>query len=325
MKIAINLLLGVCIVLLITSCEDETAAVPQAAMAVNKNQLIINESMIINFTGVADQVVVYTGDDMHNYELRDQSNTGFVVNKNLFTYSYTSPGTYKVVCVASTYTDGAIDLKRDTCSYTVTVIDDRTEIDKISCPQIIYDEVFAEKRSNDEWLMRLPRKIKYNNRISTISLSQRLRFYTQSGLTQILINGKEFSSTAKYDLSAPIEVSVKSDYGTTRLHKLYTINYPEFQNFTLAGTTGTLIRNEFDYSTFVLEIILPEGTDVSNLIPEFTTCSPGEKVYIEEVEQTSGTSAADFTKNINYRLVSTLAEHPEMQAVANVSVKITYQ
>ena len=87
---------------------------------------------------------------MHDYELREQSNTGFVVNKNLFTYSYATPGTYKVVCVASTYTDGATDLKRDTCSYTVTVIDDQTEIENISCPQIVYDEVFAERRVADE-------------------------------------------------------------------------------------------------------------------------------------------------------------------------------
>lgn len=325
MKVAIKILLGVCLSLLITSCEDDAAVDPQAAMTINKNQLMINESMVINFTGVADQVVVYTGDDMHDYELREQSNTGFVVNKNLFTYSYASPGTYKVVCIASTYTDGAIDLKRDTCSYTVTVIDDQTEIEKISCPQIIYDEVFAEKLLNDEWLMRLPRKIKYNNQTATISLSQRLRFYIRSSLTEVFINDKEFSSTAKYDLSAPIDVLVKSDFGTTRLYKLYTINYPEFKTFTLSGVTGTLIRNEFDYSAFVLEVVLPKGTDVSNLIPEFTTYSPDEKVYIENVEQISETSAVDFTQNINYRLVSTLSGHPDMQAVSNVNVKITYQ
>ncbi|WP_262434645.1 DUF5017 domain-containing protein [Jilunia laotingensis] len=325
MKVAIKLLLGVCISLILSSCEEDTAPVPQAAMTVNKGQLEINESMIIHFTGSADQVVVYTGDDMHDYELREQSNTGFVVNKNLFTYSYATPGTYKVVCVASTYTDGATDLKRDTCSYTVTVIDDQTEIENISCPQIVYDEVFAEKLLNDEWLMRLPRKIKYNNQTASISLSQRLRFYIQSELTKVYINDKEFSSTAKYDLSAPVEVSVTSDYGTTRLHKLYTVNYPEFKSFTLAGATGTLIRNEFDYSTFVLEVVLPQGTDVSNLIPEFTTYSPDEKVYIGNVEQLSGTSAVDFTQEVHYRLVSTASGHPDMQAVSDVTVIITYQ
>lgn len=325
MKIVINLLLGVCISLLITSCENESAATPQAAITINKDKLIINESMIVNFTGIADQVVIYTGDEMHDYELREQSNTGFVVNKNLFTYSYAAPGTYKVVCVASTYTDGAIDLKRDTCSYTVTVIDDRTEIDKISCPQIIYDEVFAEKRTNDEWLMKLPRKIKYNNRIATISLSQRLRFYIQSDLTTVSINDKEYSSTDKYDLSTPLDVWVKSDYGTTRHHKLYTINYPEFQSFTVLGTSGTLERNEFDYSTLEMSLILPKDTDVSHLVPEFTTCSPNEKVYIGDVEQLSGTSSVDFTQDVKYRLVSTLSDHPDMQAVSEVTVKITFQ
>jgi hypothetical protein len=308
------------------ACEEETAPVPQAVMTVNKNQFTINESMIIQFTGIAEQAVIYTGDDMHNYDLREQSNTGFVVNKNLFTYSYQEPGTYKIVCVASTYTDGAADLKRDTCSFTVTVIDDQTEIDRLSCPQIIYDEVFAERHANDEWLMILPRRIKYNNSTPAISLSQRVRFYIQSDSTKIYVNGNEYSSTNKYDLSAPADILVKSDFGTERPYKLYTINYPEFNSFKLLGSEfiGKLERNEYDYSTFVLQVTLPQGTDVTNLVPEFTTMSPTEKVYIGDKEQTSASSAVDFTQDVTYRLVSTLSGKPEMQAISTVNVKINY-
>ena len=36
MKVAIKLLLGVCISLILSSCEEDTAPVPQAAMTVNK-------------------------------------------------------------------------------------------------------------------------------------------------------------------------------------------------------------------------------------------------------------------------------------------------
>jgi hypothetical protein len=316
---------GISLLLCTTACEKEHAANPKAEMTVNKNQLIINESMVIRFTGAAEQVAIYTGDDMHNYDFREQSNTGFVVNKNLFTYSYAAPGVYKVVCVASTYIDGAVELKRDTCSFVVTVIDNQTEIAQISCPQIIYDEVFAEKRANDEWLMILPRRIKYNNQTPAISLSQRLRFYTGSDSTKVYVNNSLYSSTARYDLSIAIDILSVSDFGTERPYKLYTINYPEFNTFRLLGAEGTLIRNEFDYSSFVLEVALPSGTDISNAVPEFTTFLPTEKVFIGDAEQVSGVSPVDFTRPVTYRLVSALPGKPDIQAIATVDVKINYQ
>jgi hypothetical protein len=322
MKTTLRIVWAMCISLGVIACEEETATTPQAAITVNKNQLTINESMIIQFTGLADQVVIYTGDDMHNYDLREQSNTGFVVNKNLFTYSYPVPGRYKVVCLASTYTDGATDLKRDTCSFDVTVIDDQTEIDRISCPRIIYDEVFAEKHAGDEWLMVLPQKIKSGNSTPAIALSQRLRFYIRSDSTKVYVNGNEYSSTAQYNLSAPVDIQLTSNFGTTRPYKLYTLNYPEFSSFQLLGVNGTLVRNEYDYSSFELQFTLPPGTDVSNLLPEFTTTAPTEKVYLGDVEQVSGISPVDFTQDITYRLVSSLPGKPDMQAVSTVKIKI---
>ncbi len=327
MKIIINILLVICASLFVISCENEEAPDPQAAITVDKLLLKINESMVIRFTGIADQAVVYTGDNMHEYELRDQSNTGFVVNKGLFTYAYTVPGRYKVVCVASTYTDRATDLKRDTCSYTVTVIDNETEIEKISCSQVLYDEVFADKLENDEWLMLLPRKVKYNTSTPSISLSQKLRFYIHSDSTKIFINDKEFSNTSatKYNLSTPLDITVKSHYGTVRPYKLYTMYYPEFNTFKMLGATGTLVRTEFDYSSFDMEVTLPVGTDISSVKPEFTMFSATDKVYIGDAEQISGSTVVDFTKGVTYRLVSTLPENPAIQSEATVNIKIKYQ
>lgn len=326
MKTIIKTFLCVCIPVIFASCEETSVSVPKATMAINQTQFTINESMIINFKGIADQVVVFTGDDMHNYELRDSSNTGFVVNKGLFTYAYTTPGTYKVVCVATTYNDLAMELKRDTSSYTISVIDNDTEIDKLSCPQILYDEVFANKLTNDEWLMILPRKVKYNTSTPTISLTQKLQFYTHSSSAKILINNVDFVATSKYNLSTPLDIVVKSNFGTTRPYKLYTMNYPEFVSFKLSNVEGTLVRNEYDYSSFKMQVTLPAGTDITNLIPQFTTTSASDKVFIDNVEQISGTSGANFTQEVTYKLMSTFsAEHPDKQAIATVTIKVTVQ
>lgn len=325
MKIAIKILLSVCLSFLLVACDDESAATPMAQMTVNKSQFAVNESMVINFTGSADQVVVYPGDDSHDYELREQSNTGFVVNKGLFTYSYSSPGTYKVVCIASTHTEKAAELKRDTCSFVVTVVDDITEIDNLSCPQILYDEVSAQKLLNDEWLMVLPRKVKYNQSTPAISLSQRLRFYIQSDSTKVFVNGSAYSSTAKYDLSSVANILVKSHSGTTRPYKLYTMYYPEFLTFKILGVDRTLVRNEFDYSVFNITVTLPVGTNISALVPEFTTYASTDRVYIDGVEQISGESVVDFSHGISYRLVSTSADNNELQAVSIINVKVSFQ
>jgi hypothetical protein len=325
MKQILKTVIGICAFLAACSCE-ETDKTPQLEASINKNLLTINESMIINFAGsLADNIVVYPGDDMQNYDLRDQSNTGLVVNKNLFTYSYPVPGTYQVVCLASTSGDKAADLQFATCSFTVTVIDDQTEIDRISCPQIIRDEVFAEKQANDEWLMVLPRSVIYNNREQNVSLSQRLRFLIQSDSTKITVNGNNYSATTAYNLSSPVDILVKSHFGTERPYQLYTINYPRFSSFKLLGVNGAVKLDEFDYSTCVLNVILPSGTDVSSLAPEFTTYSPSEKVYIGNTEQVSGVSTVDFTQEVTYRLVSTVPDKPGMQAESTVVVNIGFQ
>ena len=327
MKKVIKIIAGICAFLLVFSCEEDKVGTPQIEAGINKELLTINETMRISFTGsAADQIVVYPGDDMHNYDLRDQSNTGLVVNKNLFTYSYSVPGVYKVVCVASTAGEMAANLQYDTCSFTVTVIDDVTEIDRLSCPQVIRDEVFGNKYANDDWLMALPRKVIYNNREQNILLaSQRLRFYVQSDSTKIVVDGSEFVATKGYNLSAPVAVLARSNFGTERPYTLYTVYYPEFSSFKLSDAEGILNRNIFDYTTFVLNITLPAGTDVSNLIPEFTTYSSAEKVYIGNTEQISGASRVDFTKEVIYRLVSAPPDKPAMQAEANVVVKIIFQ
>lgn len=307
------------------SCEIETPMIPEVQMAINKNQLVVNESMILKFSGVADQIVVYMGDYMHDYELRENSNTGFVVNKGAFSYAYSTPGQYKVVCVSSTYNNSATILNRDTCSLLVTVIDDVTEIDKLSCSQVLYDEVFADRLANDAWLMVLPRKVKYNLATPSISLSQKLRFYIQSDSTDILVNEIKYSNSVKYDLSTPVNISVTSHHGTVRPYILHTLYYPEFKSFKLLGAEGKLIRNEFDYSTMELQVTLPVGTDVRNVVPEFSLYSTTEEVYINDIEQISGLSVVDFTKNVTYRLVEGLSSNSDVVAATQIKIKIFFQ
>lgn len=325
MKHVVRIFIGLFIAFFAGACEEEVVLEPKASMTINKTQLSINESMVVTFTGTADQAVIFTGDSAHVYDLREESNTGFVMNKGVLSYAYPVPGKYKIVCLASAYNDGATTLKRDTCSFTVTVIDDMTEIERLSCPQILYDEVFADRLSNDEWFMKLPRKVVYNQQTPSISLSQRLSFYIQSDSTKVFINGEAYKSATKYNLANQTNITVKSHYGTERFYKLHTLYYPEFTSFKLAGVEGILFREQFDYSAFRVEVTLPKGTDVNNIIPEFTLTDTVEKAYIGDVEQISGNTEVDFSQNVVYRLESVSQNNAEAVAISTVTVKINFQ
>ena len=325
MKIALKTILGFLVIAAFTACEDDEATQPHAAMSVGKYIYDTNETMKIHFTGSAEHVVIYTGDTDHDYELREASNYGLVVNKGLFTYSYQQPGTYKVVCVATNHTDAGNSIKRDTCSFMVKVIDDVTEIERLSAPQVIYDEVFANPVNETDWLLRLPRKIKFKTSNATVSLSQKLKFYIGSDSTKVYIDDKEFSSTAKYNLANVLNIKLKSHEGTERPYKLYTVNYGEFKTFELLGVQGTITRSEFDYSYYEINMTVPSGSDLSNLAPTFTLYSDNDKVYIDDVEQISGTTTADFTKPVTYRFVASYPNRPDITAESTVIVTVTPQ
>ena len=322
MKVLYRILSGACMTLLFIACEDESSATPYARMTVDKTTLQLNESMVVKFTGIADQVAIFTGDESHNYELRSQNNTGMVVNKGVFTYSYSVPGTYRVVCVASTYLDLGKDMRVDTASVIVNVVDNVTDIDKLSSKNY-YDEIYAEEKENDEWLLMLPYKMRYNNKDLSISMSQKLNFSIASDSTKVFINDRLYSSNTKYDLSSPMDILVEAYSGTERHYKLYTCYYPEFKSFRVAGVAGILDRSAFDYTTFDLYVTLPEGTDTGALVPVFETLSPSDKVYINDVEQISGSSAVDFDKAVSYKLVSSVDGANEMEVVSTVNVMVT--
>ena len=307
--------------LVMASCEDDKAEKPTAAISIDKTTLEINESMMVRFHGSADNVVVYPGDSGHDYELRNESNTGLVVNKNLLTYSYTTPGTYKVVCVATNHADEGKSILSDTCSVYIKVIDDCTEIEKISVTAL-YDEVFAEKLNEMDWLVALPRKIKYKTSTPSVSLSQKVKFYIPSTSTKVYIDGADYNANSKYNLAQTHAVKLVSNEGTSQDYSLYTLNYGEFKTFKAAGVTGKITRTEYDYSYYEINMEVPSGTDLTRLAPDFTLYASNEKVYIDNVEQTSG-NVVDFTNPVKYRFVVTSTDNPEISVESTCKVTIS--
>lgn len=314
-----------------TACDDKEAAPAKAAIAIDKTDLEVNESMVVHFTGDAENVVIYPGDESHDYELRSSNNSGLVVNKGLFTYSYPTPGRYKVVCVATNHEDAGRSLLSDTCSVWVNVTDDVTEIEKISAPAVLYDEIFATRVNAADWLLPIPRKIHYKTSNPSVNLKkQKLRFYINSTSTTVEIKPEGapdsdyalFNETVQYNLEQTYDIRTTSHEGTTAAHRLYTLNYGEFKTFKAAGVTGQITRTEYDYTYYEINMEVPAGTNLKTLAPEFTLYGDNEKVYLDGNEAASGTPT-DFTSPVTYTFEVTSPTNPAVKVESTCVVTVT--
>lgn len=329
-KFPIFLLAGAA--LLLSSCEDETAEQPTAAISVDKTNYEVNESMTLHFVGNADNVVVFPGDNGHDYELRDQANSGLVVNKGIFTYSYRRPGVFKVVCVATNHEDAGNSIKSDTTSVYVTVVDDNNIISSVSVNLLNRNELYATAPNATDWLIAIPRKARFNNKdVNIATRNQQMFFETESTSASVAYKEATADESAyktsgvnnRLDLSKVYDLRCTPGSGTPRDYKLYGLYYGEFKTFTVAGVKGTLTRSEYDYDIITMDIEVPAGTDLTKLTPEFTLNSPAtEKVYIGDAEQTSG-AVTDFSSPVTYRLVATHPDKPELSVESTCVVTVT--
>jgi len=319
MKKTIYTIVMVLMVLLTVSCADdnEKARTPIAAASISTQELAINQTMKIEFTGVADQVVIYTGDKDHNYGLRESGNTGYVVNKGEFTYSYSQPGTFHVVCIATTYdTYMAGGLRQDSTSFDVTVIDDVTKITNISS-YINPNTYFAEELDDVNWVLCLPTKQVYNNKeIALNAKRQRLSFEIGSTATEIYVDEVAYNKNTYYDLTQEHDIKVISNYGTVRNYKLFTLIYPELKTIKANGVVGKLQRNAFYQDKLTYEFTLTNETDPKAVVLDFTL-DDHVKLYGDGVEIKSG-DTVDLAENKTYTLVRTSPSNTKVTATSKV-------
>ena len=301
---------------LFTSCSDdnEPARTPVAQITVNKTQLRLNESMEIDFTGVADQVVVFTGDPGHDYALRDSSNTGYVVNKGMFTYSYATPGTFHVVCVASTYDSFmGSGLRQAVTELDVTVEDDVTTIGQLYTtitPNVFY----AERLDDDKWVLRLPEKQVYNGReIAVNAKRQRLTIAVASDYSTVSVDGEPYVAKNYYDLTSQHTISVQSHAGSVRDYQLLPLIYPVLKGLKADGSSVSPAYDAFyqDVQTYTL----PAGSQKVQL-----TFDEQENVefYANGEDIVSGATIDLTDTQKEYTLVRTSPHDAAVKAVTRV-------
>lgn len=304
----------------LVSCSDENqpARTPVSSFSVSQKNLEINQSMKIDFTGVADQIVVYTGDEGHKFSLRDSSNTGFVVNKGRFTYSYSVPGTFHVVVMASTYNTILGDgLRTDTTSFDVIVKDDVTKIDQAYTnitPNIYYVDFVDE----GNMLLCLPTKQVYNSReIPLNAAKQRLKFDIASDSSKIYVDNALWTGKDYYNLTQTHNIRVVSHSGSIRNYKLYCLIYPEFSSISINGVKGKVIRDAFNQNIITYQFALPAGFDIHNLVVDFAL--DGEGQFFIGTSTVSSGQTVDLSKGTSFTIVRTHPENSKVKATTIIN------
>ena len=310
--------------LLLVACSDEneSARTPVASATISETELEINQSAQIDFTGVANQVVVWTGDEGHDYAKRKAGDTGFAVNKGHFSYSYSVPGQFHIVVVATTYdTFMGDNLSSDTIAFDVVVKDDVTTIDKLYSsitPNVYYAELMEE---SSDWVLCLPSKQVYNGREVVLKAErQRLSFDIESDSSKVYVDDVLWTAKTYYDLTKTHHIKVESDFGSVRDYMLYTLVYPEFSSVSLNGIEGVLVRDAFNQNALTYQFALPEGTDKQN-ITLLHNIKDNEKFYINGREIPSG-ATIDLTQEGIYTLVTTAPENSRVKATSIITFEI---
>lgn len=320
--VSVVLPLSLFTLLAFTSCsgDNEEARTPVASVQVNKTQLKVNETMEILFTGVADQVVVFTGDNMHEYAKRAESNTGTPINKGFMTYAYKVPGTFRVTVIASTY-DTYLGDNQQTAIYEfdVTVIDDNTTIEAIYTTPTAQslNTYYAEAVDNQDWVICTPAKQvnSSNGREVTFNATkQKITITVGSDSTKVYINGAEYKSNTNYNLTIVNEIKVEANSGDTRAYRLIGLVFPELSSPKAGDIALTQVRDAFNPD--MLKYVYPADADVTNVALTFTVDDNVE--LLRNGQAVASGTTLDLTEEATYTLVRTSKDNPLAKAVARV-------
>ena len=313
--------------LIATACDDDDKVVmPEAAFTMSDTEVSIYETVTFEYTGSpATQVVVYPGDTGHDFDLKDEGNSGFVVNDGVATYAYKEPGTFDVVVVATNYDKTGDVSMMNVARQTITVKDDDNELRTLSLKRDLYNKELPASIDGNIILLAVPEKVRISNRDIAVSLkAQRLEVATMSANASVLVNGAPFVSTTKYNLTAPVKVSVVAASGDQRDYTMHAVSLPSFSAFAIGSAKGTVAFSDYDFDKTTVEVKVPAGTDLTSLVPTFTAAA-AKRIQVNGVDQVSGSTAVDFSKPVVYELTNWEEGNESISCTSYVTVTVTIQ
>lgn len=314
----------IAILLITSSCSDDELAMPSADFLISETEVGINETVTFKYTGMnATQIVVFPGDEGHDWTQKDNGNTGLVMSKGVMTYAYKKAGVYTATIVATTYNDQAQQSNVATKNVQIVVKDDDNTLQSVILQKDLYNKEMQATLTDSYVLVCLPYKVNVKNKDIAVKMdAQRLSISAYSSNAVVTVNGEPHDVQKKYNLTQTNTIEVTAASGYVRKYDMYTIHYPTFEKFALAGVEGKVTYSPYNFDKSYINISLPKGTDVSSLVPVFASAD-AKSVIVEGIVQQSGQNSLDFTTPVTFRLMNSVPFHDEIECVSEVIVSVT--
>lgn len=324
-------ILSIAVVLLaLVSCEDnsylsDVYVQPVAKFTTEKTTYEVFESVVFTNAGAGQNYVVFTGDQGHNYA--EEGSTGFATASNgTFSYSYSEPGEYNVVWIASSINTSG-EIEKVTASAKIVVISTDGGLDNLSIARLyklseygsnVYYEPDARFVSATTMVCPILYAAWRDATFNSIKAQQMLSFELSSSLASFYWLNPQ---TNEY-------VEIKSNYTGSRIvefvqdgklavqkfkvvtasgfeteYEVAPVMIPQFTKFAVDGVEANIARDIAYYDRYNVELTLPAGTDLSNVVPEFEVMKNDPNlvdgsnvtVTVDGAIQNSGVTAIDLS------------------------------
>jgi hypothetical protein len=298
---------------------------PKAAFSIDdQDAFSVFESVHFTNKGQGQKFVVWPGDNGHKYG--NTGDNGYACNEDgTFSYSYQEPGEYTAVWIASSIkANGDIVYKSDSVKIKVEALDGGLGSFSITRMAKIADfgsDFFYESYGSFVEANRIVCPMPYSLWPSYIRRTLGVKFalsssfatlYWVSPTGNVALTSESTTKVFRFDSNSQLEpqtLKVITSSGIEKEYEVAALVIPEFTAFSINGVAGTRTRDITAFNKFNIVVDLPDGTDLTSLVPQFKVMNndgnliTGTKIVsvkVNDVAQTSGTSAVNFSSPVSY-------------------------
>lgn len=319
-----------------SSCEneafiDDIYVTPRAAFSIDDKEVFdVFESVHFTNKGEGQRFAVWPGDVSHVYG--ETGNNGFACNSDgTYSYSYQEPGEYTAVWVASSINSkGEVVLSVDSTKIRVEAMEGGLASFSITRMAKLADfgssffyESYGDFVTTNRIVCPMPYTIWPNYVRRTLGVkfaldSEFAKLYWESADGEVELASESTTKVFRFDANNELEpqtIKVRMVSGVEYKYEVAALVIPEFTSFTINGVKAVQTRDLSAFNKFKMEIDLPDGTDLTALVPEYIvmkddasllTSTKVATVTADGMPQVSGQTTVDFSTPVNYTIKYTV-------------------
>lgn len=318
------------IILMQTACKDELSqpsasfeayivdSIGNIAERVSHGgtlEVKVGEQVNFVFTGSAGKVSIWTGDTLpgishdydkfiaSGYDVLSYSGASLLSDGKPFTYSYSFPGTFKVMVVANNVGTEGEEVKSSVNFLYINVVDADNYFTRFFSFSLL--KIGAVYGSSAEFLgdiegntvtIKVPGKANLSSSIANFQVAAGTQVFVNEVIQVNKLTENDFTSPITYTL---IAFNGEVNEITVQVEKLEVITEALITSYAIDtfGITGSI-----DQSTGIIEVLFPFGTDLNQKYKASFTKSLYADVRIGSRPQNSGITSNYFNDTLLYKV-----------------------